>query len=382
MPFAGTHDDPFFKDQQDWFVKRADGTPYDTEWGGTCLDMTHPGAREYLREIVARIRDWGYRYFKMDGLWTGTATKQIYVNDAYKDDGIGDAVFHDPDKTNIEAYRDGLKLVRETAGRDVFILGCCTPQNMRSYGGAFGLVDAMRIGPDNGPGWSGLLRGPTYGSRHYFLHGRIWYNDPDPVYVRENVPLEHARAICSWVAVTGQLNLSSEDFSKLPPERLDILKRTMPAHGLLPRPVDLFDEPIPRIWLLTDTRRTPRRDVVGLFNWSDKPATIECGLDRIGLDATKEYVAFDYWQNALLPPIKGRLQIEMPAQSCRVLAVRPRSDRPQLLSTSRHVTQGIVDVIEETVGRRRRRDAHRPQPRRGRRSLRTADRPAGRRKVE
>ena len=193
MPFAGTHDDPFFKEHQDWFVKQADGTPYDTKWGGTCLDMTHPGAREYLRENVARIRDWGYRYFKMDGMWTGTATKQIYVNDAYKPDGMGDAVFHDPNKTNIEAYRDGLKLIRETAGRDVFILGCCAPQNMRSYGGAFGLVDAMRIGPDNGPGWSGLLRGPTYGSRHYHLHGRIWYNDPDPVYVREKVPLEHAR---------------------------------------------------------------------------------------------------------------------------------------------------------------------------------------------
>ena len=44
---------------------------------------------------------------------------QIYVNDAYKEDGIGDAVFHDPDKTNIQAYRDGLRLVREAAGRDV-----------------------------------------------------------------------------------------------------------------------------------------------------------------------------------------------------------------------------------------------------------------------
>ena len=61
MPFAGTHNDPFFKDHQDWFVKRADGKPYDTAWGGTCLDMTQAGARDYLRSVVRQIaKDWGY----------------------------------------------------------------------------------------------------------------------------------------------------------------------------------------------------------------------------------------------------------------------------------------------------------------------------------
>ena len=82
------------QEHQDWFVKRADGTPYDTAWGGTCLDMTHPGAQEYLRGIVRRLtQEWGYRYLKMDGLCTGAGVQQIYVNDAYKEDGIGDAVF-------------------------------------------------------------------------------------------------------------------------------------------------------------------------------------------------------------------------------------------------------------------------------------------------
>ena len=50
MPFAGTHYDPFFTDRQHWFVKREDGEPYETAWGGTCLDLTHPEVREYVRE--------------------------------------------------------------------------------------------------------------------------------------------------------------------------------------------------------------------------------------------------------------------------------------------------------------------------------------------
>jgi len=350
MPFAGTYNDPWFQNRQDWFVKTADGKPYDTSWGGTCLDLTHPAVQEYLRAEIKRIGgEWGYRYFKMDGMWTGTGTRQQYVNDAYKDDHMGDAVHHNPGKTNIEAYRDGQKLIREAAGRDVFILGCCTPQNMRSYGGAFGLVDAMRIGPDNGADWGGIQRGPIYGARNYHLHGRIWYNDPDPLYVRASLPLAQARAICSWVTVTGQLNMSSDGFADMPAERLDILKRTMPSHGLQARPVDLFEENVPRIWVVTDSPPQPRRDVVGLFNWaSDKK---ELAVDRpvkdLGLSDQAEYVAFEFWTNSLVAPFKGSLKYVLPPASCAVLSVRQAADHPQLISTSRHIMQGIVDVLEE-----------------------------------
>ncbi|HEY3319647.1 MAG TPA: NPCBM/NEW2 domain-containing protein [Planctomycetota bacterium] len=357
MPFAGTHDDPFFKEHQDWFVKREDGKPYDTAWGGTCLDLTHAGAREYLRSVVQRIaKEWGYIYFKMDGMWTGSATKQIYVNSGYKDEGIGDAVFSNPEKTNIEAYRDGIKLVRETAGDGVFILGCCAPQNMRSFGGAFGLIDAMRVGPDNSSDWGGLTRGPLFASRNYHLNGRIWYNDPDPVYVRTSTTLPHAQLICSWVTISGNLNLSSEHMSTLPAERLDILKRTMPSHGLFPRPVDLFENEPARVWLLTDERGTagqashgarPRRDVIALYNWESKALTVELPLARMGMNAETQYVAFDFWANTVLPPFKGTLRSSLPKESCQILAVRPLLERPFLLSTSRHITQGIVDVVGE-----------------------------------
>jgi hypothetical protein len=349
MPFAADHLDPYFKEHLDWFVQGADGQPYETRWGGTCLDMTHPGARAHLRGVVERLaHDWGYTYFKMDGMWTGTASKQMYINSGFKDDGIGDAVFHNPDKTNIEAYRDGLKLVREAAGDSVFLLGCCAPQNMRSFAGAFGLVDAMRIGPDNGPKWNSLVRGPMYGSRTYFLNGRVWYNDPDPVYVRPEVPVEHARLICSWVAVSGQLNVSSEAYVDLPADRLDLLRRTMPYHGLRPRPADLFDHDPPRLWLLSDERRSPRRDVIALYNWdSSAAADFDYPLDRLGLSSDRSYVAFDYWADTLLPVFQGRLGLSVPKESCRILAVRPALDRPQVIGTSRHVTQGMIDLALE-----------------------------------
>jgi len=344
MPFAGTFDDPFFADKQDWFVHTADGKPYDTKWGGTCLDMTHPAARDRLRAIASRIaHEWGCRVFKMDGMWTGTATPLRYVQNGWKDDGIGDAVFHNPEKTNIEAYRDGIRLVREAAGPGVYLLGCCVSQNMRSFGGAFGLLDGMRIGPDTGS----QEIGAPHGSRLYFLHGRVWHNDPDCVSVRASTRLDQARLNASWTALSGQLFYNSDWIPALPPERMDILKRTMPAHGLAARPVDLFETEPARVWLLSDTRREPHRHVLGLFNWETTPATIAVDLASAGLPAADAWAAFDFWGNAFLPPARRTLTLTLPPKSCRIVALRPLADRPQVLSTSRHITQGIVDGKEE-----------------------------------
>ena len=85
--------------------------------------------------------------------------------------------------------------------------------------------------------------------------------------------------------------------------------------------------------------RSPRRDLIGLFNWSDRPSNFDSALERIGLASGTDYVAFDFWANALVPALTNRLQTQLPARSCQMLAVRPRLDRPQLISTSRHVTQ-------------------------------------------
>jgi len=344
MPFAGNYQsDPFYKDHQDWFVKNSRGTPYDTSWGGTCLDMTYPPVQEFVRNNVRRIaHDWGYRFFKMDGYWTGSATKLTYVNDGYVEDGIGDATFHNPDKTNIEALRDGTRLVREAAGPGVFLLGCCVSQNMRSFGGTFGLLDAMRVGPDTG----GNIGSP-HGSRLWFLNGRVWWNDPDCVFVRKSMSLDRARLNAAWTAISGQLFYTSDWMPETPSERLDIVKRCIPAHGLAARPVDVFERDVAKVWLLTDTRQAARRDVVALYNWSGKADDLSIKADRIGLPAASGYVAFDFWADKFIPPFRDTISASLPPNSCRILAVRPVSDVPQLLSTSRHVTQGIVDVIGE-----------------------------------
>jgi hypothetical protein len=372
MPFAGTYNNPYFADRQEMFARWDDGAPIVTRWSGTLLDMSHPKTQTFVRDRVKRIADWGYRYFKLDGMHTGAVTHNVYVNTGYATDGrwlnspnfIGNQdgpgtstsakpseALHDPDRTHLEAYRKGLQIVREAAP-GVFILGCNVSQNMRSMGGAFGLIDAMRIGPDNGGAgrgdWNSVCKGARHGSNLYFLNRRVWHNDPDPVYVRPSNPIESARIMVSWVAVTGSMLTTSYQFADLPPERLDLLKCCMPSHEAVARPVDLFESDPPTTWLLTDTHRDVRRDVIGLFNWNEnEPVEITCDMGKLGLDPDTAYVAFDFWEKKFVAPIRGTLRQTLPAGSCRILAVRPAADFPQLLSTSRHIAQCIVDVLAE-----------------------------------
>lgn len=86
---------------------------------------------------------------------------------------------------------------------------------------------------------------------------------------------------------------------------------------------------------------------MGLFNWDDKPWEVDYPLDRLGLPEAKRFAAFDFWGNQFLPLVEGLLKATLPPTSCLVLALRPEADHPQVISTSRHVTQGMVDLVDE-----------------------------------
>jgi hypothetical protein len=356
-PFGWNSKEGPLASHPDWFVHRADGSVYDVKWAGDCLDMSNPQAREFLAGVIGRMtHDWGYKLLKVDGLWSGMASKILYPSPSYADDGLGDAVFHDPNKTNVEVYRDGLKLIRQSAGKDVFLLGCNIAQNMRTLGASIGLVDAMRVGPDIGASWDRVVRCAKPASRLYFLNGRIWHNDPDCIMLRDPLTLANAQAWASFVALSGQLNLVSEWLPDLPAEKLDAYKRSIPAYtGPSARPVDLFQRDLPRIWQLTRGRGDGRVDVIGLFNWNDPktsakkgesdsgPITLSLDFKRLGLPPGK-YVGFDYWANQFVEPFSENKEFELPPGSCRIIALHRKLDHPQVVSTSRQVTQGLVDL--------------------------------------
>ncbi len=346
MPFTGNTDDPFFFDK-DYLFARQNGVSFRTRWGGDCFDLSHPKTLHYVQRVAGKLTgEWGYGYLKMDGLWTGLVARHVYINTGYVDDEYGNVELFNAQKTPVEAYRDGLKAIRKATGEEVFLSGCNAAQNMRTLGASFGLLDAMRVGADNGPSWQRFLRGIFSGSNLYFLHKRIWYNDPDPVHVGNKVPLQQARALVSWTALSGQVHGSSESYPDLSAERLDLLKKSMPAHNADSRPVDLFERQIPAIWLVSDSLSHPMRFVLGVFNWQQQDSLeFNVSLNELGLDGA--YYCYDYWQQKRLENLSDSVTIKLPPASCSVLALRRIVDYPVVISTNRHVTQGIIDIKRE-----------------------------------
>jgi hypothetical protein len=56
---------------------------------------------------------------------------------------------------------------------------------------------------------------------------------------------------------------------------------------------------------------------------------------------------YDYWNRAFLGAYTDGLELALRAHASRVLAVHRVQDVPQLISTSRHIAQGAMDV--ETI---------------------------------
>ena len=348
MPFAGNYENPYF--DPEIFALNPDGTPFhDSRWSGTCIDSTSPKGEAFLRQRFKRIYDWGYRYFKIDGLHTGMPSYNIYVNSGYNTkETFGEGILYDKNMTYVQAFRKGLNCLREEAP-EAFVLGCTTTQNMRSLGAAFGLVNAMRVGPDNDGArwgaWDSLTVGAKYCSTVYFLNGRVWWNDPDPIYVRPENPLSKARWMASWVAVSGSMNTSSMQYKDLTADRLKLLKQSLPVHSLPTRPVDFIESDYPRIWLV----KNERMNLVGLFNFNEnKDDVIDCNFKHLGLDPQKTYIGFDYWENEFVRPTKDTLNRTLAGGTCKVLCLKEEQNYPQIVSSSRNINQGLTDITEET----------------------------------
>jgi len=359
MPNAGNETDTRPSNFPDnWYLKASgthDGLPAGTitevsAWAGTSLDVTVPAVRDYVKKVADLLTNqWGYRYLKTDGMFTGIAGHQNYINDAYKpDDFFFMANLSDPYQTPVEAFRSNWKLVRDTVPADTFIMGCTISQNMRTMAAGFGLMDAERIGPDNKADWANLMRGISRGGQRYFFNGRVFWNDPDPTYVRN--PIVQSQTTSGYVALTGFMYTAAEDFAAMSAEQVDILKRTMPHHeSLNVRPADFFDRSNPQVWLLTDTSKNVRRDVIGVFNFETGSTFAEnYSMAKLGLSATQQYVGFDFWANKFVAPFSGTFNFSVAPTASRIVAVRPLTGNPMVVSTNRHVSQGIYDILQET----------------------------------
>jgi alpha-galactosidase len=222
-PFMVGNRSRLFREHPDWVVReRATGAPLahmkfygEFRWHKRSeeyypLDITHPEAEAYIREVFRTWRAWGVGYFKTDFMLFGAEY------------GPDRAVWHEPGLSRIAIWRRMAELIREEIG-DALWLGCGCP-----LWASVGLVDAMRIGRDIGVSWKGdysaesLLRDQV--TRNH-ASGVLWQADPDCILLRDRfheLSDEQVRSLALFAGLAGGVLMSSDKLDELSSERAEL----------------------------------------------------------------------------------------------------------------------------------------------------------------
>jgi hypothetical protein len=297
------------------------------------LDITHPGAAEWLRKLFATVaEDWGYDFIKIDFVeWSLLAAER----------------YHDPSQTKAAVYRRGAEIMRQAIGPKRHLLEC-GPGNV-----SVGLIDSMRIELDQPPvTWQQYFLHPAStapaAAKRYYFHNRTWINDADHVVLANLTPTQ-AQAAATIVSLSGGNMIAGDRLQDLDAVRLEILKKAFPSLGTAARPVDLFESDRPEVFALNVKRNFGEWLVLGLFNGDlQLPKEKAIALERLGLDGTKAYVAFNFWEQKFHGELHGSLSVKLPPASVLLLAIHEKRNVPHVISTDRHVSQGGIELEDVT----------------------------------
>jgi hypothetical protein len=355
----------------EWFVRGADGKPAVGPWIGMAVDASHPEAADrLLRPTWRGLREAGFTYVKID-----TLRHYLYDNlhrhpDWCRARGV----------TPAEVFRRYVGAARDELGPDTFILSCwgVLPE-------AVGLADACRIGGDG--------YGPVTMQQYNSLNGLVWRNDPDhcdvypqfkpaqagnvtqtasvaaapadtlirpalasiagcllllsdkPAVYRDDANLHGLRRAAPVLfSVPGQLY----DFDEAKTRALAKVPRATIAAGANPAPLDADQfGPVCPWWLNEIDKGFEHWHVLHRLNWSNQGAPrATVRLADLGLDPAKTWLVYEFWSRGFLGAWRAR--VDLPALGPMGLAsyaLREQLDRPQILSTSRHLSHGGVDLV-------------------------------------
>ncbi len=298
-------------------------------WG---YDYTDPEFLDHLIEVYSNMRKGNIKGLMFDYPSSGWAAKGG-MEDKYS--------------TTAAAYRNIFKYANKGLGPNAYV----HERNMeRGSDVTIGLVASMRTEND-----TDLMDSNTVtrcGLRWYKNRVLLNQDTDSKNIVRLQDDRDKIRAVLTMAyVVTGRLLLANS-FTQFSPETLWDISRTFPYHteNKSARPVDAFVSPIPMVY---DFEVNNKWHQVTFFN-PDMEKGKKIGINIsgepvngcLGLDAKKSYYIYDFWNGSFIGKLKGtiRLEQELRPGEARMMSVREAFDRPQVISTDRHVMQGFLDM--------------------------------------
>jgi len=375
-------DESVVKAHPDWFVQGTDGKPAKANWISYGVDATVKGAADnILRPIYSGFKKYGFTYVKIDALRHLMYESLRSHPDYAKSKGM----------TSADIHRRYMQVAREELGPDTFILACwgVLPETA-------GIADGIRLGGDG--------FGPATMQQYNSWNGVVWHNDPDHCDLRPSLrddetdplkkldkmgkktkKLEQEKAALgrnesiirpTLVSMAGAMLMLSDkaevysDDANLEgakraapipvtvpgqlydydPARTDTVKTIDPdtiTNGGPPSPIDALQQgDVAQWWLLEIDRPFEHWTVLSRMNWSnEKRPAADVKLTDIGLDPAREYLIYEFWTHAYLGTVRGSFTaLPIDPLGTQVYAIREKLDRPQIISTSRHITQGGAEL--------------------------------------
>ena len=346
-PFIAKPGAQLLQDHPEWILRNRWRIPTNPgltfETFSRAIDVTHPGFLEHLQDLISKLsHEWGYAYLKLDFLYAGALP----------------GVRYDGTQTRAQAFYKALRVIRQSAGEDVLLLGCGCP-----LGSGVGIFDMMRIGPDVAPSWSPSYRGMKFPFRNEpgfpsvrnamqaainrgLLHRRWWVNDPDCLLIRDQDSQLTEAEVQSLATITSLLGgslFTSDDLPSLCDPRVNWLARLLP---LLPRSaqaVDWFDTAYPSCFLLPLSGEIGSWHLLAVLNWDAMEGDIRILLAKLGLPLAEAYHAVDFWGESYHRIEDGWLDLpSIPGHGVRLLAIRPVGEVPLWLGDTLHISQGLA----------------------------------------
>jgi hypothetical protein len=231
--------------------------------------VTNEEVQEHVRKSIdVAINIWRFSYLKLDFLYASVLGG---VQESYKDKTL----------TKAQILQIGMQLITESAGNDVFILGCGAP-----LGSVIGHVHANRISSgtsstitvtsnlyschyilwyllllDAGLSWYPEFPLPT-GDKwnlpcarnmvrnslcRMYMHGYWWINDPDCMLLRPSLHFseEELVGIATVKAFSGGSFIISDDLDTITAKRFRMALQLLPPTNIAGVPLDLLRKEMP-----------------------------------------------------------------------------------------------------------------------------------------
>ncbi len=297
-------------------------------------DLSHPKyLNEFLPKALKNVSDWGYRVIKYDTIPNCITAHEMHHENMYN-----------PELTTREAYRNMIKKTRECVGEDVYMLSCAgVPESVLWAADCF---DAARVGNDIFEWEEFIKEGISCVMDYYPLHNVVLYNDPDNLVLREEFnTYNQAASRVYFVAMLGMPMTFGDVFRDLPDERVDLIKKSLPIMDIHPMDIKKHSHDN-RVLTINLNINKPYEEytVLDVFNMQEADTYYELRLESDLYLDRGEYHIYDFTNDEYMGIAEGKLMLELAPCQSRIFAIRKKEDRPQVVSTSRHITQGAAEI--------------------------------------